>query len=45
MCLKIIYLIYMLWYHPNFRYTMDSSNKDITFDRNPLGKLVLKLNW
>ena len=22
----------LLWYHPYFRYTMDSSNKDITFD-------------
>ena len=28
----------MLCYHPYFWYTMDSSNKDIIFDCNPLSK-------
>ena len=32
----------MLWYHPYFRYTMDFSNKDITFDCNPLSQFVAK---
>ena len=33
---KIQFSYDLLWYHPYFRYTMNSSNKDITFDWNPL---------
>ena len=29
-------ILYLLRYHPYSRYTMDSSNKDITFNWNPL---------
>ena len=30
----------MLWYHPNFRYRMDYSNKYIKFDWNQHGNLL-----
>ena len=35
----------LLWYHPCFRYTMDSSNKDIIDDSNSISKLVAKAHW
>ena len=43
--IKINYRTLLLWYHPYFRYTMDSSNKDILFDWNPVRELVARATW
>ena len=37
-----IYMYVLLWYYPYFRYTMDSSHKDITFNCNPLREKVAR---
>ena len=43
-CVCVCTYLILLWYHPYFRYTMNFSNKDITFDGDPLIAVAVLLN-